>query len=97
MSQAVSAQHPTVVVRSSYPHLRTLFAIAAIAIVCLTAAVVVLAVNTGSTTASHATRVSSAIRANALAETGARLNHSGRLRPSSPQPRPITNYYLGHR
>ena len=94
MSQAVSAQHPAVVLRSSYLHLRTLFAIAAVAIVCLTAAVVVLAMNTGSTTASPATRVS-AIRANPSAETGARLNHSGRLRPSLPQPRPISN--IGHR
>ena len=95
MSQAVSAQHPAVVLRSSYLHLRTLFAIAAVAIVCLTAAVVVLAVNTGSTTASPATRVSSAIRANPSAETGARLNHSGRLRPSLPQPWPTSN--IGHR
>ena len=50
MSQAVSAQHPAVVLRSSYLHLRTLFAIAAVAIVCLTSAVVVLPVLTASTT-----------------------------------------------
>jgi hypothetical protein len=51
MSNAVSAQHPAVVLRSTYLHLRALLAIAAIAIVGLTVAVVVLAVNSGSTTA----------------------------------------------
>jgi hypothetical protein len=42
MSQ-VSTQHPAVVLRSHYVHLRALLAIAAIAVVCLSAAVVVLA------------------------------------------------------
>jgi hypothetical protein len=39
----VRAQQPAVILRSTYLHLRTLLAIAAIAIVGLTAAVVVLA------------------------------------------------------
>jgi hypothetical protein len=42
MSQ-VSTQHPAVVLRSHYLHLRALLAIAAIAVVCLSVAVVVLA------------------------------------------------------
>jgi hypothetical protein len=53
MSNTVSAQHPTGVLRAANPHLRTLLAIAAIAIAGLTAAVVVLALN-GSSTASPA-------------------------------------------
>ena len=86
MSNAVTAQHPAVVLRSTYQHLRALLAIAAVAVVSLTVAVVVLAINNGgSTTASPATRVSSAIRANPSAETGAKLNHSGRLQPSLPR------------
>jgi hypothetical protein len=51
----VPAQHPAVVLRSTYLHLRALLAIATIAIVGLTVAVVVLALNnSGSTTASPA-------------------------------------------
>ena len=43
MSQVVPQQHPAVVLRSHYIHLRTMLAIAMIAIVGLAAAVVVLA------------------------------------------------------
>ena len=43
MSNTIQAQHPAVVLRSTYQHLRALLAIAAIAIVGLTVAVVVLA------------------------------------------------------
>jgi hypothetical protein len=50
MSNAVQAQHPAVVLRSSYQHLRALLAIAAIAIVGLTVTVVVLALNNSRTT-----------------------------------------------
>jgi hypothetical protein len=42
----VQAQHPAVVLRSSYLHLRALLVIAGIAIAGLTVAVVVLALNT---------------------------------------------------
>ena len=49
MSSTVQAQHPAVVLRSSYQHLRALLAIAAIAIVGLTVAVVVLALNNSGT------------------------------------------------
>ena len=54
MSNTVQAQHPAVILRSSYQHLRALLAIAVIAIVGLTVAVVVLALNnSGTTTATH--------------------------------------------
>ena len=43
MGQAVPTQHPAVVLRSHYKHVRTLLAIAMIAVVALTFAVVVLA------------------------------------------------------
>jgi hypothetical protein len=43
----VSTQHPAVVLRSHYLHLRALLAIAAIAVVCLSVAVVVLATDDG--------------------------------------------------
>ena len=43
MSDTISQQHPAVVLRSHYVHVRTLLVIAMIAIVALAAAVVVLA------------------------------------------------------
>jgi hypothetical protein len=46
MSQ-VSTQHPAVVLRSHYVHVRALLATAAIAVVCLSLAVVVLATDDG--------------------------------------------------
>ena len=45
MSQAIPAQHPAVVLRSHYNHLRALLAVAIIAIAGLSAAVVILATN----------------------------------------------------
>ena len=45
MGKAISTQHPAVVLRSQYRHLRTLLAIAMIAVVGLTAAVVILAID----------------------------------------------------
>jgi len=76
MSQAVSPQHPAVVLRSHYLHLRALLAVAIIAIIGLTAAVVVLAANDGggAAVATAAPRVGSAAQ---TADTGARLNHRG--------------------
>jgi hypothetical protein len=59
MSTTLQAQHPAVVLRSSYRLVRALLAIATIAIVGLTVAVVVLAINNGTSTpasaAAHAT------------------------------------------
>jgi hypothetical protein len=60
MNQAIPTQHPAVVLRSHYLHLRALLAIATIAIVGLTIAVVVLAAtNSSATSATPSVRVSS--------------------------------------
>jgi hypothetical protein len=58
MSDAISRQHPAVVLRSHYVHLRALLAIAMIAVVGLTAAVVVLATSNGQPTTRTAAPVS---------------------------------------
>jgi hypothetical protein len=58
MDQALPTQHPAVVLRSHYVHLRALLAIAMIAVVGLSAAVVVLATSEdGDTVAGSATPV----------------------------------------
>ncbi len=58
MGKAIPAQHPAVVLRSHYRQLRALLAIAMIAVVGLSAAVVILATNDdGPTGASVASRV----------------------------------------
>jgi hypothetical protein len=54
MAQAIPAQHPAVVLRSHYNHLRALLAVAIIAIAGLSAAVVILATNDQTTTSSSA-------------------------------------------
>ena len=78
MSNAVQAQHPAVVLRSTYQHLRAVLAIAAIAIVGLTVAVVVLATSNGHVTTSSPMRVvPSAISTSASAEPRAKLDHRG--------------------
>jgi hypothetical protein len=61
MNEAIPAQHPAVVLRSHYRHLRTLLAIATIAIVGLTIAVVILAMttSTGTVIPSRATAATS--------------------------------------
>jgi hypothetical protein len=71
MSNAVQAQHPAVVLRSRYEHLRALLAIAAITIVGLTFAVVALATGDGHVM-SPPTRVPPAISASG---PGARLDY----------------------
>jgi hypothetical protein len=59
MGKAIPAQHPAVVLRSHYRQLRALLAIAMIAVVGLTGAVVILATNEDrDTSASSATQVS---------------------------------------
>jgi hypothetical protein len=59
MGKAIPAQHPAVVLRSHYRQLRALLAIAMIAVVGLTAAVVILATNDDrDTSAGSATQVS---------------------------------------
>jgi hypothetical protein len=54
MSQAISNQHPAVVLRSHYNHLRALLAVAMIAVVGLTAAVVIVADDDGGGNVSNA-------------------------------------------
>jgi hypothetical protein len=59
MGKAIPAQHPAVVLRSHYRQLRALLAIAMIAVVGLTAAVVILATNEDrDTSAGSATQLS---------------------------------------
>ena len=47
MGQAIPRQHPAVVLRSHYTHVRALLAIAMIAVIGLSVAVVILATNDG--------------------------------------------------
>jgi hypothetical protein len=77
MSHTVPTQHPAVVLRPTYQHLRALLAIAAAAILGLTVAVVVLATNSHHGTLASPTS-QSATHASPLTETGAKLDHSGR-------------------
>ena len=74
MNQAIPTQHPAVVLRSHYLHLRTLLAIATIAVVGLTVAVVVLAAtrNGSPRIAAPSARVNPPA---ATAHSGARLDH----------------------
>ena len=69
MNQTVSARHPAVVLRSHYTHLRALLATAMIAIVGLTAAVVILAADQD-----RSTVVSSAAPVTAPDPSGARYD-----------------------
>jgi hypothetical protein len=60
MNQAISPQHPAVVLRSHYQHLRALLAVAMIAVVGLAVAVVILATNGGGSTRARVSSGSSA-------------------------------------
>jgi hypothetical protein len=78
MSNGVQTQHPAVVRRTIYQHLRALLAIAGIAIVILTIAVVVLATtNQRDATSSSSRVVPVAMSTSASAELGAKLDHRG--------------------
>jgi hypothetical protein len=57
MSQPLPTQHPAVVLRSHYQHLRALLAVAMIAVVGLTGAVVILATDDDVTSARSASPV----------------------------------------
>jgi hypothetical protein len=72
MSQAtVSTQHPAVVLRSRYQQLRALLAVAMIAVVGLSAAVVILAIdNDGATSFGSASQVSTPSQATAIRSDG---------------------------
>ena len=110
MSHTVPSQHPAVVLRSSYQHLRALLAIAVAVILGLTVAVVVLATSPNHVNLARPT-TQSATQANPLAEAGARLDHSGRMAnvtqasnrlanypdappPSASTPQPSVSHYL---
>jgi hypothetical protein len=71
MSQAISTQHPAVVLRSRYQQVRALLAVAMIAVVGLTAAVVILALeNESGTGVGSATQVSAPSSAGATRSDG---------------------------
>ena len=107
MSHTVPSQQPAVVLPSHHWHLRALLAIAAAVILGLTVAVVVLATNSNHGTLASPT-THAATQANASAETGATLDHSGRNTetagrlanypdappPTASTPQPSVSYYL---
>jgi hypothetical protein len=70
MNQAISTQHPAVVLRSRYQQLRALLAVAMIAVVGLTAAVVVLAIQDDSNTIIRSASQTSAPSAGAIRSDG---------------------------
>jgi hypothetical protein len=79
MSHQISPQHPTVVLRSHYVHMRTLLVIAMIAVVSLAAVVVILATRDEGTSAAstlsaptHATQSSGTTRFDGGPEEGTR-------------------------
>lgn len=94
MSNTIQAQHPAVVLRSSYQLVRRLLAIASIAILGLTVAVVVLAINNGTgASASLAARVNrEAITSNPIAQP----NPDEQGLTASPLGSNSSYYYPGH-
>jgi len=70
MSQAISTQHPAVVLRSRYQQLRALLAVAMIAVVGLTAAVVILAIQNDGNTIVHTATPANAPSASAIRSDG---------------------------
>jgi hypothetical protein len=85
MSHQISPQHPAVVLRSHYVHLRALLAVAMIAVVGLTGAVVILAINDGGgASVSSATPVSAPAQATpGLRYDGGPEEGTSGIRPSS--------------
>jgi hypothetical protein len=79
VSETISSQHPAVVLRSHYQHLRWLLVVMVIAVVGLTAAVVILAVNNDSATSAPSSSAGNvAIPAAAAgSQVGATLDHRG--------------------
>lgn len=88
MSEMVPAQHPAVVLRSHYIHLRAMLAIALIAVIGLTVAVVILATRNTSTSTAASPSVSASSALPPSASAGARLDHRG----LKVQPSPTTRY-----
>jgi hypothetical protein len=73
MSQPISPQHPAVVLRSHYVHMRALLAIAMLAVVSLTVAVVILA----STGDSASTTSAAPAPVSVAAQTAPRQRYDG--------------------
>jgi hypothetical protein len=94
MSNTLPVQHPAVVLRSAYQQVRALLAIATIAIVGLTIAVVVLAIHSGTNAslspAAHATRP--AISSNSVVQPNP--DEQGSTVPGVGSN--SSNYYPGH-
>jgi hypothetical protein len=93
MGQAIPRQHPAVVLRSHYRHLRALLAVAMIAVVGLTIAVVVLAVDgdeAGNTTS--ATPIGSIHYGGFNPATGRPESAPLPQREAAPEDRPGTRY-----
>jgi hypothetical protein len=86
MSHTVPSQHPAVVLRSHYQHLRALLAIAIAVILALTVAVVVLATNSNSTPARPTTASTTIPQPTAS-------NYPDAPQPSANTPKPsVSNY-----
>jgi len=60
MSQAIQHQHPAVVMRSQYEHVRALLAVALVAVLGLTVALVLVASTSGGSSTASVTRHASA-------------------------------------
>ena len=92
MSNAVQAQHPAVVLRSNYQHLRALLMVAIIAIVGLTVAVVVLATShsVGTITSPAAQANRTAVHANPSPAIGPNPDQQG-VQTSVAQPATSAN------
>ena len=85
MGKAIPTQHPAVVLRSHYSHLRALLAIAMIAVVGLTAAVVILAtIDDRDTGASSATQLSAPGPTGSTRYDGGPEEGSANIAPSRP-------------
>ena len=98
MSHTVPSQHPAVVLRSSYRHLRELLAVACVAIVGLTIAVVVLATSNTTTASQAAHRTAPPTSAAASAVHGAKPDHRGTNATATQRENQLNRsyFYPGH-
>jgi hypothetical protein len=99
MSQTFSTQHPAVVLRSRYEQLRALLAVAMIAVVGLTASVVVLATQDDNVQSATSAQVGAgpALRGDGGPEESAVANGLGVQQPSGhPEESAVANAVAGH-
>jgi hypothetical protein len=100
MSQPLSTQHPAVVLRSRYQQLRALLAVAMIAVVGLTAAVVVLATSDASVqsaTSVDTIGVAPALRTDGGPEESAVANTLGAKAGGHPDESAVARAIAGHK